>query len=135
MFSSVSAAIGSYSLFDSLKAKYHTKNACTELITAKCVDISTISTTINGRTTYKYVHTYEYEYNDEEYVSTAFKTPEKHIVGDNYEILVNPYKPKEIYDPTSIEDSTAGIVLTGVFLVALPIAVSAVIAYFLLINP
>ena len=134
-FPLIFTAAGIYKLFGSIRTKYHTKNICTELVTAKCVDISTISTTINGRTTYKYVPTYEYEYNDETYTSTAYKTPEHRIVGDNYEILVNPDKPKEIYDPASVDESTESMVLTALFFVILPTAISVIGACFLLIKP
>ena len=135
LFPLLFAAIGIYSLGSSLKAKLHSKNACTELITAKCVDRAVYSTTINGQTTYKYAPTYEYEYNGVEYTSTAFKTPEDRIIGNDYDILVNPNKPKEIYDPTSVDASTGGMVLTSIFLIVLPLALSALAAYFLLINP
>lgn len=128
-------AAGIYNIFSSLRTKYHTKNVCTEYVSAKCVDISTISTTINGKTTYKYVPTYEYEYDNENYTSSAYKTPEQRTVGDNYEILVNPDKPKEIYDPTSVDDSMVSIVLTALFLVLLPTAISFICVYFLFINP
>lgn len=133
LFPLIFAGIGIGSIVNSLKAKYHTKDLCTMPINAKCVDVSTISTTVNGRTTYKYVPTYEYEYNGESYTSSAYKTPEERVTGSNYDILVNPDKPKEIYDPTSIDARTSSIVLTAIFLVLLPIAISAVAAYFLLI--
>lgn len=129
------AAIGVFSLYSSLKARLHTKKVCTELITAKCVDKAVFSTTINGRTTYKFAPTYEYEYGDKEYTSTAFKTPEDRIIGDDYEILVNPDKPKEIYDPTSVDAGVGGMVATAIFLIALPLALSGLAAYFLLIDP
>ena len=129
------AAIGVFSLYSSLKARLHTKKVCTELITAKCVDKAVFSTTINGRTTYKFAPTYEYEYGDKEYTSTAFKTPEDRIIGDDYEILVNPDKPKEIYDPTSVDAGVGGMVATAIFLIALPLTLSGLAAYFLLIDP
>ena len=135
LFPLIFAVIGIGIIVDSLRAKYHTKKVCTEPITAKCVDVSTNSTTVNGRTTYKYVPTYEYEYDGVQYTSTAYKTPEDRIIGDNYEILVNPNKPKEIYDATSVDAGAASIVLTALFLIGLPAAISALAAYYLLIAP
>ena len=134
LFPLIFAGIGIGSIVSSMRAKYHTKNVCTEPINAKCVDVSTISTTVNGRTRYKFISTYEYEYDGESYTSTAYKTPEERVTGCNYDILVNPHKPKEIYDPTSVDAGTAGIVLMSIFLVLLPIAISAAAAYFLLLQ-
>ena len=50
LFPLIFAGIGIGSIVSSMRAKYHTKNVCTEPINAKCVDVSTISTTVNGRT-------------------------------------------------------------------------------------
>lgn len=134
LFPLVFAAIGTGIVVSSLRAKYHTKNVCTEPVNAKCVDVATLSTTVNGRTTYKFVPTYEYEYEGESYTSTVYKTPEYRVVGNSYDILINPDKPKEAFDPYSVEAGTGSIVLTAIFLIALPAAISAVAAYFLLLQ-
>ena len=75
-----------------------------------------------------------YEYEGESYTSTVYKTPEYRVVGNSYDILINPDKPKEAFDPYSVEAGTGSIVLTAIFLIALPAAISAVAAYFLLLQ-
>ena len=114
-------------IISALAERSRNGEACTMSVTAQCTDVYIIKITVNGRTTYKYIPTYEYEYEGGTYTRKAQKTLELREKGTAYDIFINPDKPTEVYDPDAVKRSIGSIIAEVIFAVILPAALAALL--------
>ncbi|WP_294410454.1 hypothetical protein [uncultured Ruminococcus sp.] len=119
--------IGTIHVISAFVERSRSGDKCTMAISAACTDVYIIRITVNGSTTYKYIPTYEYEYEGETYTRKAQKTLQRREKGLNYDIYVNPDDPKEIYDPDAVKRGIAGIIAEIVFAIMIPSALAVLL--------
>ena len=98
------------------------RDRCTTIIKAECVDIKYSKVGYHPR--------FSYEWNGESYVgdvqryASKRKTKKRYVVGNEYEILINPNNPHEIRVDFKIGISNIFMLLMGIAMVALPIYIA-----------
>ena len=96
------------------------KDNCVEPVTAKCINVTTYTTSRNNTvTSMRYRPRYEYTYDGVTYKRTGGKTSFGRIKGQEYEILVDPSKPSVFLDPEAEQRGTGNLVLS--FLLTTPL--------------
>ena len=102
---------------------------CTFPVTAACIKSGISTATVNGREKNYYIPTYEYTFEGETYRTTISNVTQLRSAGMNYDIMIDPDKPKVAYDPDS-EKSYLFSVLFGLLFVLMPLIAMIVIFIF-----
>ena len=126
------ALLGAMDVYRMIKAKYHSRFVCVELVRARCVDCTEYSSIINlfrfiGRVMIKYCATYRFNYNGKDYVAKSALIYDNRCIDGLYDFLVNPDHPREIYDPSTTDESVLSIIIKALRSVILPIAIAVLI--------
>lgn len=111
--------VGVLMIWLSIDQGFQQRNRCTTKINAECIGIE-----------YKgmgYYPRFLYQWEGETYVgdvlryATKRKTKQRYIVGNEYEILINPDNPREIRVDYKIGLSNMFLLIMGVVMVVLPV--------------
>ena len=126
------ALLGAMNVYRMIKAKYHSRFVCVELVRARCVDCIEYTSRINlfgiiKRVMIKYCATYRFDYNGKKYFAKSALIYDNRCIGDSYDILVNPDHPREISDPSTTDESVLSIIIKALRSVILPIAIAVLI--------
>lgn len=114
--SAVFIAVGAI-IFKVNKSK---QDKCTEKVTATVVDLleqtNTSSHKGRRRTSISYRPVFEYIYNDVTYVteSNISSNPPEYEIGETVDLMIDPDKPRRIYDPGSNLLRLMGFIFGGV---------------------
>jgi hypothetical protein len=103
------------------------KDNCTTHVSAVCKSVTTETTSTNNRI--KYRPTYEYTYEDKTCTAAGGRTSCLRVIGDTYDIFIDPETPTLISDPEAEKESLGGALLRALFLVGGPLALMALFIY------
>ncbi|MBR3667131.1 MAG: hypothetical protein IKN66_08250 [Ruminococcus sp.] len=124
------ACLGAYHASAGIKHALVSKDNCTVSVSAVCKSVTTETTSTNNRiTSIKYRPTYEYTYEDKTYTAAGGRTSCLRVIGDTYDIFIDPEKPTLISDPEAEKESLGGALLRALFLVGGPLALMALFIY------
>ncbi len=118
------ACLGAYYASAGIKHALVSKDNCTVSVSAVCKSVTTETTS-----TIKYRPTYEYTYEDKTYTAAGGRTSCLRVIGDTYDIFIDPEKPTLISDPEAEKESLGGALLRALFLVGGPLALMALFIY------
>ena len=120
------ACLGAYHASAGIKHALVSKDNCTVSVSAVCKSVTTETTSTNNRiTSIKYRPTYEYTYEDKTYTAAGGRTSCLRVIGDTYDVFIDPEKPTLISDPEAEKESLGGALLRALFLVGGPLALMA----------
>lgn len=118
------ACLGAYYASAGIKHALVSKDNCTVSVSAVCKSVTTETTS-----TIKYRPTYEYTYEDKTYTAAGGRTSCLRVIGDTYDIFIDPEKPTLISDPEAEKESLGSALLRALFLVGGPLALMALFIY------
>ncbi len=118
------ACLGAYYASAGIKHALVSKDNCTVSVSAVCKSVTTETTS-----TIKYRPTYEYTYEDKTYTAAGGRTSCLRVIGDTYDIFIDPENPTLISDPEAEKESLGGALLRALFLVGGPLALMALFIY------
>lgn len=121
------ACLGAYYASAGIKHALVSKDNCTVSVSAVCKSVTTETTSTNNRI--KYRPTYEYTYEDKTYTAAGGRTSCLRVIGDTYDIFIDPETPTLISDPEAEKESLGGALLRALFLVGGPLALMALFIY------
>jgi len=113
--------------------KYN-QNKCTEEVTAKVIDLlaTADSSVHNGRRSHDitYSPVFEYTYKDVKYVtkSKTSSNPPEYEIGETVKLMIDPDRPRKIFDPGSKVVSLLGFIFGGIGVLMLIIYIILIIA-------
>ncbi len=121
------ACLGAYHASAGIKHALVSKDNCTVSVSAVCKSVTTETTSTNNRI--KYRPTYEYTYEDKTCTAAGGRTSCLRVIGDTYDIFIDPEKTTLISDPEAEKESLGGALLRALFLVGGPLALMALFIY------
>jgi hypothetical protein len=97
---------------------------------ATCIDVSVSTFSLNGRIKKAYfTPKYLYSYDGKDYKVTSLETTSVRRKDMEYEIFIDPAKPKVFYDPEALKVGLLNFIVTTLLSAALPLSVLIFLIY------